>query len=70
MVTTVTAYTDTRNRALPGTGFDGVVRVSVGGHYGTGALLYDGRAILTAAHLFANVGAASTSILFETSAGS
>ena len=69
MVTTVTAYTDTRNRALPGTGFDGVVRVSVGGHYGTGALLYDGRAILTAAHLFANVGAASTSILFETSAG-
>lgn len=69
MVATVTAYTDTRNRALPGTGFDGVVRVSVGGHYGTGALLYDGRAILTAAHLFANVGAASTSILFETSAG-
>ena len=52
MVTTVTAYTDLRNRAATGEGFDGVVRVVVGGNYGTGALLFDGHAVLTAAHLF------------------
>ena len=77
MVTTVTPYTDQRNRANPGEGFDGVVRVAVGGFFGTGALLYDGRAVLTAAHLFANstdgsaVGSAdSTRVYFETAAGS
>lgn len=68
MVSTVTSYTDTRNRALPGEGYDGVVRISVGGYYGTGVLLYDGQAILTAAHLFTN-GTFGTSVQFETSAG-
>lgn len=68
MVSTVTSYTDTRNRALPGEGYDGVVRISVGGFYGTGVLLYDGQAILTAAHLFAN-GTSGTSVQFQTSAG-
>jgi hypothetical protein len=70
MVTTVTAYTDSRNRAYPGEGYDGVVRVAVAGYYGTGVLLYDGHAVLTAAHLFTNVTAASTSVFFETAAGS
>ena len=32
--------------------YSGVVKVSSNGYYGTGALLYDGMAILTAAHLF------------------
>jgi secreted trypsin-like serine protease len=68
MVSTVTSYTDTRNRAFPGEGYDGVVRISVGGFYGTGVLLYDGQAILTAAHLFAN-GTSGTSVQFQTSAG-
>jgi len=45
-----------------------VVRVSYGGYYGTGALLFDGRAILTAAHLFEQR-TGSTSVTFETSAG-
>lgn len=42
--------------------------MSVGGLYGTGVLLYDGRAVLTAAHLFPT-GTASASVLFETTAG-
>lgn len=69
MVTTVTAYTDSRNRAEPGNGYDGAVRVSVAGYYGTGVLLYDGRAILTAAHLFAGRSASSANVSLETTAG-
>lgn len=68
MVTTVTTYTDSRNRAAIGEGYDGVVRVSIAGYYGTGVLLYDGRAILTAAHLLS--GSSDIRVSFETSAGS
>jgi hypothetical protein len=68
MVATVTAYTDFRNRALTGVGYDGVVRVSAGGYYGTGVLLFDGRAVLTAAHLFTG-GLSSATVHFETAAG-
>lgn len=68
MVSTVTAYTDIRNRALTGVGYDGVVRVSAGGYYGTGVLLYDGRAVLTAAHLFTGHQSSAT-VHFETAAG-
>ncbi|NMM37511.1 MAG: trypsin-like serine protease [Glaciimonas sp.] len=70
MVTTVTSYTDSRNRAYSGQGFDGVVRVSYGSYYGTGVLLYDGLAVLTAAHLFANPISDGASVHFETTAGS
>jgi secreted trypsin-like serine protease len=45
-----------------------VVRVSVAGYYGTGVLLYDGRAILTAAHLFSH-GSTAATVYFETTAG-
>jgi hypothetical protein len=68
MVTTVTSYTDTRNRAFVGDGFDGVVRVVVGNQYGTGVLLFDGTAVLTAAHLFAGQ-AGSANVVFETAGG-
>jgi secreted trypsin-like serine protease len=68
MVSTVTSYTDTRNRALAGQGYDGVVLVSVGGYYGTGVLLYDGQAVLTAAHLFSH-GSSLTTVQFQTTAG-
>jgi len=68
MVATVTFYSDTRNRAAIGQGYDGVVRVSVSGYYGTGVLLYDGQAILTAAHLFKN-GATNADIQFKTTSG-
>ena len=76
MVTTATVLPDSRNRAAAGQGYDGVVRVSLGGQYGTGVLLYDGHAVLTAAHLFASTSssglanaAASVSVSFETIAG-
>ena len=68
MVSTVTSYTDGRNRAYTGEGYDGVVRVSVAGYYGTGVLLYDGRAIVTAAHLFSH-GSTAANVYFETTAG-
>ena len=68
MVTTTTAYTDARYRTPLGEGYDGVVRVNFGGFYGTGTLLFDGRAVLTAAHLFeGRTGTAS--VTFETSGG-
>ena len=68
MVSSVTWYSDPRNRAYPGTGYDGVVRVVVGDYYGTGTLLYDGHAVLTAAHLFPS-GSATAHVSFETASG-
>ncbi|MDP3672622.1 MAG: trypsin-like serine protease [Telluria sp.] len=68
MVTTASSYADQRGRAFSGQGYDGVVRVSSGGYFGTGVLLYGGQAVLTAAHLFAN-SAAAASVHFETSSG-
>lgn len=67
MVTTA-SYTDSRYRAYPGEGFDGVVRVSVGGYFGTGVLLYDGRAVLTVAHLLEDAEQTAT-VYFETASG-
>lgn len=68
MVTTTGSSADSRYRTDPGGAFDGVVRVSFGGYYGTGALLFDGRAILTAAHLFEGR-TGSASVTFETRSG-
>jgi hypothetical protein len=68
MVTSTAFYTDSRYRTHPGDGYDGVVRVSYGGFYATGSLLFDGRAILTTAHLFqGRTGTAS--VTFETRSG-
>lgn len=47
---TLTRYSD-RYLALPGEGYDGVAQVVAGSRYGTGILLGDGRAVLTAAHV-------------------
>lgn len=68
MVTTVTSYTESRNRAQVGGGYDGVVRVVAGSYYGTGVLMYNGQAVLTAAHLFASANT-NTSVIFETAYG-
>ena len=68
MVTTTTNTTNSRYRTNPGDGYDGVVRVSLGGSYGTGSLLFDGRAVLTAAHLFEGL-TGSASVTFETRSG-
>lgn len=67
MITT-TPYTD--SFANVGEGYDGVVRIVAGNYYATGVLLYDGRAVLTAAHLFENAASGSATVYFETSAGS
>lgn len=69
MVSTTTSYLQTRYRTPPGDGFDGVVRVSSGGYYATGALLFDGWAVLTAAHLFPGGSSAGTVVHFETAQG-
>jgi hypothetical protein len=69
MVTTTAYSTDTRYRTYPGDGYDGVVRVSYAGYYGTGTLLFDGRAILTAAHLFSGK-SGTAQVAFETRSGS
>jgi len=68
MVTTTAYSTDSRYRTYPGDGYDGVVRVSIDGFYGTGTLLFDGRAILTSAHLFEGR-AGSASVTFDTGSG-
>lgn len=73
MPTTAVAYTSPRYRTFPGDGYDGVVRVSYGSYYATGSLLYDGRAILTAAHLFQPTspsnGSGITTVTLTTSSG-
>lgn len=69
MVTTVTSSTDPLRRATAGEGYDGVVRVSAGGYYSTGVLLYGGFAVLTAAHLFQDTSIANASVVFETTQG-
>lgn len=68
MVTTTAYYTDSRYRTYPGDDYDGVVRVSFGGHYATGTLLFDGRAVLTAAHLFQG-GTGTANVTFEALSG-
>ena len=68
MVTTVTSYTLLRNRALIGDGYDGVVRVVINNMYGSGVLLFDGKAVLTAAHIFSGI-AGTAKVIFETRNG-
>lgn len=68
MVTTATYDTNPRYRVYPENGYDGVARISFGGYYGTGAVLFDGCAILTAAHLFEGR-TGSVSVTFETRNG-
>lgn len=52
MVTYLFDYEDSVYSTSPLDIYNGTVRVSSGTNYGTGALLYDGRSILTAAHIF------------------
>jgi hypothetical protein len=68
MVTTTSDYNLSRYRANVNDGYDGVVRVTVNGFYATGSLLFDGQAVLTAAHLFKDR-PLSASVTFETALG-
>lgn len=67
MVAVVGSPLDNRNSANVGMGFDGVVRVVAGNNYGTGVLLWDGRHILTAAHIA--LAASAITAYFQTSSG-
>lgn len=69
MVTTVDSYPSVRNRAAVGEGLDGVVRVTAQGFYGSGTLLFDGRAVLTSAHLLVSAQARDVTLNFETRDG-
>ena len=66
MVVSGRTYT---NAIYSATNYGGVVKVSSNGYYGTGSLLYDGSAILTAAHLFTDT-TSPTNVRFELSDGS
>lgn len=68
MVTTTSDYNLSRYRANINEGFDGVVRLVTGGFTATGSLLFDGRAVLTAAHLFKDR-QLSANVFFETPSG-
>lgn len=63
MITT-SSYSSSRY-STDNNGYDGVVRISADGAYGTGVLLYDGRAILTAAHLLEGVNTAEVMFLIN-----
>ena len=69
MVATLKSYNHPSHQASPGMGYDGVVRVSNGEAYGSGVLLYGGRAVLTAAHLVDGVVAGDITVYFETLSG-
>jgi hypothetical protein len=68
MVVTAGYFRDPRYYVYPDDGYDGVVKVSFSGYYATGALLYDGRTILTSAHLFEGRTGTAT-VTFETENG-
>jgi hypothetical protein len=68
MVTPIDHSADPRYNVHPGEGYDGVVLVTSEWYYATGALLYDGRAILTSAHLFEDREGKAT-VTFETPSG-
>jgi len=70
MVALVSTPPPAARKAVPGGSFDGVVRISSGGFFGSGVLLADGRTVLTAAHLFGVLGpAGSAAVRFETASG-
>src|SRR6185369_1963306 len=72
MIVSTASFLDPQIRAYPGEGFDGLVRISTRGYYGSGALLFDGRAVLTAAHVltaYHGGTAASARVSFETTEG-
>lgn len=68
MITSINYSLDSRYRTDTDSRFDGVVRIKIGGYYGSGALLFDGRAILTVGHLFQQH-SGTVSVLFDTSRG-
>lgn len=67
MTTYLYNYLDSRYKTYSNDFYNGVVRVSYNGNYATGALLYDGKSILTSAHLFDTQTPLNTTVRVETS---
>ena len=57
-------------RPATGQGYDGVALLRAGGNLGTASLLYDGRALLTAAHVVVGQPATDLQVTFSTASGS
>ncbi|MFA6197087.1 MAG: Calx-beta domain-containing protein [Sulfurimonas sp.] len=68
MIVSLNSYNNPIYAVSNSSNLNGVVRISSGGYYGSGTLLYGGMAVLTAAHLFESNNS-SSSIVFETSQG-
>ncbi|ABB44986.1 Na-Ca exchanger/integrin-beta4 [Sulfurimonas denitrificans DSM 1251] len=69
MTTYLNNYLDSRYKTYKNDFYNGVVRVSYGGYFATGTLLYDGVSILTSAHLFNSLAPSDTTVRLETSLG-
>ncbi|EQB39064.1 hypothetical protein M947_07845 [Sulfurimonas hongkongensis] len=68
MVVSLDSYEDPIYSVDDDSSLNGAVRVSSGGYYGTGTLLYGGMAILTSAHLFSPSNL-SADVAFQTPSG-
>ncbi|MCX6053281.1 MAG: trypsin-like serine protease [Campylobacterales bacterium] len=68
MVVSLNSYNNSIYAVSNSSNLNGVVRISSGGYYGSGTLLYGGMAVLTAAHLFESNNS-SSSIVFDTTQG-
>lgn len=69
MTTYLNNYKNPLYRTSYDDAYNGVVRVSNSQSYGTGALLYDGRSILTAAHIFEGYDTDTITVYFDTATG-
>lgn len=69
MTTFLDDYANIRYSTSYGDFYNGVAKVSNGTNYGTGALLYDGRSIITAAHIFSGYDTRNITVYFDTYLG-
>jgi len=69
MVTSLTNYKNSLYKTNENDFYNGVVKVSNGTNYGTGSLLYDGKSIITAAHIFKGFPTNNITVSFDTANG-
>lgn len=69
MTTYLNDYTNYRYQTNFSDFYNAVVRVTNTESYGTGALLYDGRSILAAAHIFEDFSTDNIIVYFDTESG-
>ena len=69
MITSLTNYKNSLYSTHENDFYNGVVKVSNGTNYGTGSLLYDGKSIITAAHIFKGFPTNNITVSFDTASG-